>query len=244
MEEEHAAPPRPRAGGSSPPRCIRARSATAPLNHALFELLGDPRDDLVERLLQRSRRLEAQQLLRLPNGRDSPANVVPVGLVRDDPRRHIAADLPPDQLRELADAGRDGSGEVEVLVEGGRTGHAETDASGQVPSIGEMTDLVAISEDVERVLALQDLEDEVRHDMAHRQPYVAGKDLSRPECPMLADAHAVEGPGDGVGKAVLLASPLGEILERELLEAVRGRRRRGAALLPFRGGKASGVLED
>src|SRR5437867_9917247 len=144
MEEERAAPPRPRAGGSSPPRCIRARSATAPSDHALFELLGDPRDDLVERLLQRSRRLEAQQLLRLPNGRDSPANVVPVGLVRDDPRRHIAANLPPDQLRAGADAGRYGRGEVEVLAEGGGTGHAESDASGQGRPTRGTTDAGAI----------------------------------------------------------------------------------------------------
>ena len=43
-----------------------------------------------------------------------------------------------------------------------------------------------------------------------------------PERPTLADAHAVERPQDGVRQLVLLPRALGEVLRRELLEAIRG----------------------
>ncbi len=47
------------------------------------------------------------------------------------------------------------------------------DALGQVAAVGVVPDLVALAEDVQRVLALDDLLHEVGHDVAHGQLDVA-----------------------------------------------------------------------
>ena len=99
---------------------------------------------------------------------------------------------------------------------------------GEVAAVGVVADLVARPEDVERVLALEDLEHEVRHDVAQRELDVAAHDVRVADGPALADADAVERTDDGVRQLELLPGALGEVLRGELLEAVgRDRRRRG-----------------
>ncbi len=123
--------------------------------------------------------------------------------------------------------------EVEVLVERRRVLHRSRDAPGQVAAVGVVPDLVAVAEDVQRVLALEHLLHEVGHDVAHGQLDVAAQDLDVAERPALADADAVERPHDRVRQLVLLPGALGEVLDGELLEAVgRERRRRSSAARP------------
>ena len=66
---------------------------------------------------------------------------------------------------------------------------------------------------------------------------------SSPSGPALADAHAVERPDDRVGQPVLVPRGLGEVLHRELLEAVGRQRRRDLALLALVGRPLGGALE-
>ena len=75
---------------------------------------------------------------------------------------------------------------------------------GQVATVGVVADLVAVAEDVERVLALEDLLDEVRHHVAHGQLDVAAKDFDVAQRPPFADPDAVERPDDRVGQPVLV----------------------------------------
>jgi sensor domain CHASE-containing protein len=84
-----------------------------------------------------------------------------------------------------------------------------------------MPDLGAAPENVQRVLPLHDLLHEVGHDMAHRQLDVATEDLHVSDRPTLTDTDAVEGTDDGVRKGVLAKSGAGEVLDGELLKAVR-----------------------
>ena len=104
--------------------------------------------------------------------------------------------------------------------------------------------LLAGTEDVQRVLALEDLLYQVGDDVAHRELDVAGQDLLVAQGPALPDAHAVEGPHQGVGKLVLIPGGPGEVLHRQLLEPVGGQRRRDLPLLPFVGRPLVGALED
>ena len=84
---------------------------------------------------------------------------------------------------------------------------------------------------LQRVLALQHLLHEVGDDVAHRQLHVAAQHLDVAERARLADADAVERAHDRVRQPVLVARGVGEVLDRELLEAVRRERRRDLALL-------------
>ena len=99
---------------------------------------------------------------------------------------------------------------------------------GEVAAVGVVADLVALAQDVQRVLALEDLLHEVGHDVAESASFTLPLMMSRvAERPALADADAVERPDDRVRQLVLLPGALGEVLGRELLEAVgRDRRRR------------------
>jgi len=97
---------------------------------------------------------------------------------------------------------------------------------GEVATVRVVTHLVAGTQDVERILALEDLVDEIRDDVAEGELHVAAHDVGVAERPALADPDAVERPDDRVRQLVLLEGALGEVLRGELLEAV-GRDRRG-----------------
>ncbi len=183
--------------------------------------LLDPRDDLVERLIQRSRGLESEDLHGLVDVGHAPLHVVGERLVTHEPQRLVALDLSPDRLGQFAvrswtSAGR----EVEVLVACRLGLDGQADAAGEVAAIGVVADLAAVAQDVQRVLALENLLDEVGNDVAHRQLDVARHDLAVAQRPLLADPDAVERPDDGVGQLVLLPGALGEVLGGELLETV------------------------
>src|SRR5467141_4344420 len=80
--------------------------------------------------------------------------------------------------------------------------------------------LAAVAKDVQRVLALEHLLDQVRHDVAHRQLDVAAHHVMVAQRTPLTDADAVERPHDGEWQPVLLMSAMGEVLGGELMKAV------------------------
>ena len=100
--------------------------------------------------------------------------------------------------------------------------HGGSDTSRDVTAVGVVTHLGAVAEDVQRVLALQDLLYQVRHHMAHGQLHVAAEDLDVAERASFADPDTVERSHDRVGQAVLLVGGAREVLDGELLEAVGG----------------------
>ena len=122
--------------------------------------------------------------------------------------------------------------------------HRHPDPPGEVAAVGVVPDLVALAQDVERVLPLEGLEHEVRDDVAQRELDIAAHHVGVADRPPLADADAVERPEDRVGQPVLLVSALGEILAGELLEAVRGDRRRARELGALGCGEDAGGLVD
>src|SRR5262249_52667275 len=120
----------------------------------------------------------------------------------------------------------------------------DADALCQVGSISVVPDLIAVAQDMEWVLPLQDLLNEIRNDVAHGQPDVAAHDLFFAEGPPFADADAIKGPDDRIGELILLPGALGVVFSGKLLKAVRGAGRRAAPLFAFFGRPALGVLED
>ena len=115
---------------------------------------------------------------------------------------------------------------------------------GEIAAVGIVPNLVAGTEDVQRVLALEHLLHQVGDDVTHRELDVAGQDLPVAQRAALADAHAVERAHEGEGKLVLIPGGPGEILHRQLLESVRRQRRRNLPLLSFVGRPFVGALED
>ncbi len=170
---------------------------------------------------RRGRRLEPEHVAGLAHVGDASLDVVLERRIAHEPERPpVGVDLAPDRLGQLEHRRRGGRREVEVLVDRGRRLHRQADPVGQVATVGVVADLVAGAEDVERVLALQALEHEIRDDVRERQLDVAAHDVGVAACPTLADADAVERPDDRERQAVLLLRPGREVFGRELLEPV------------------------
>ena len=68
------------------------------------------------------------------------------------------------------------------------------DPAGQIAAVGVVPDLVALAEDVQRVLALEHLLHQVGHHVGHGQPDVAGQHLDLAERPALADQLSAAQP--------------------------------------------------
>ena len=114
----------------------------------------------------------------------------------------------------------------------------------EVAAVGVAADLVAVAEDVQRVLALQNLLHEVGHDVAHRELDVAAEDVLVAERAPLADADAVERPADRVGQPVLLVGALREVFARRASGSRRCSSAAGTrARAPSGVGNTVGVLE-
>src|SRR5262249_45122835 len=140
-------------------------------------LFADPRDDLVEHVLERSGGFETEDVARLADVGHTHLDVVLVGRVGDQPQRFVTSvDLPPDDLGELAHRRRAGGGQVEVLVHRLVGLHGEPDPAGKVAAVGVVAHLGTVAEYVQGVLAFQDLLHEVGHDVTHRQLDVAAAD--------------------------------------------------------------------
>src|SRR2546421_4912068 len=107
-----------------------------PTSHApRCQLLLDPRDDLVQHLVQTGGGLEAEDLTRLAHIWDAALHVVLVGRVMHDPQCTVPVDFPPHDLGEFEHRGADRGRQVEVFIN--RLGRldAQSDASSQVASI-------------------------------------------------------------------------------------------------------------
>ncbi len=121
--------------------------------------------------------------------------------------------------------------------------HRRHDPRGQIPTVGVVPHLAAVTENVQRVLVLEHLLNQVGHHMAHGQLDVAGQHLDLAERSALANTDTVERPCDRVGQRVLVPGRPGEVLDRELLEAVGRKRRCDRALVSFHRRPAVGRLE-
>src|SRR5260370_30438870 len=120
-----------------------------------FDLPADPRDHLVEHLIQSRRCLEAEQALRLLHRRHSTANIVGERFVRGVAERlAVAVDLAPYEFGQFKDRRRLAGGEVEILVQGRGLLDAQADAARQIAAVGVMAYLAAVAQDVQRVLTL------------------------------------------------------------------------------------------
>src|SRR5439155_11470235 len=99
-------------------------------------------------------------------------------VVRDVAERYVRTlDLAPDQFGQFENSGRLRGGQVEVVVDRGRVLQRVHDAAGQVAAVRVVAHLRALAQDVQRVLALDDLLHEVGHDVGHRELHVARQDL-------------------------------------------------------------------
>ena len=108
---------------------------------------------------RRGRGLEAQDVARLADVGHAQLDVVLERRVGDVAERlAVAADLAPDRLGQLEHRRRRRRRQVEVVVDRVLRLHGEPDPVGQVAAVGVVADLVALAQDVQRVLALEDLE--------------------------------------------------------------------------------------
>src|ERR1700692_434093 len=164
------------------PKFARIRTGAAPaedrLDRPRSDRLLDPWDDLVEHLIERGRGLEAEHAPRLLNGRNPPLDVVFERWVADvSERQAVALDPVPDLLGPGQGGGRLAGGKIEVVVERGGALHRRDDPFGEITRIRVMADLRPTSEDMQRVLPLDDLLHEVGNDVTHRQLDVAAENL-------------------------------------------------------------------
>src|SRR5258708_25177914 len=150
----------------------------------------------------------------------------------------------PHQLRQPQGGGRDRSRQVEAVVRGRGVLEAEQNAASQITAIRIVARLAPVAENVQRVLALQDLLYEVRDNMRHRESNVAAHDLGVAQGPLFSNANAVEWTRNSVGKFVLLVRTLHKEFCSQLLKSVSRSRRRAATLCAFRCRELVGALED
>src|SRR5438094_6512220 len=229
----------PAATGASS-RATSANAATAPRFEDRTDLtrgsasdtsfgngVADPGDDLGEHLVEGGGGLESEEAPGLVDGRYAALHVVLEGLVGEPAEGHIfTTDRPPDALGQFEHGCRSLRRDVEILVRRRGMLHGSGDSAGDVTTVRVVTHLGAVAEDVQRVLALEDLLYKVRHHMAHGQLHVAAEDLDVAERASFADPDTVERSHDRVGQAVLLVGGAREVLDGELLKPV-GRTGRG-----------------
>src|ERR1039457_2295582 len=197
--------------------------------------LLDPRDDVVEHLVQGRRGLEAEHALRLLHGRNPSLDVVLERWVAHVPEGHVLAlDAVPDLLCQREHGRGLAGGKIEVVVQRGGTLHRRHDSLGEVARICVMPDLRPTAEDVQGILSLDDLLHPVGNDVTHGELDVAAQDLDVAERTSLTDSNAVEGADDRVREGVLAVRGSGEILDGELLKTVRGFRRWDLEFLALR----------
>ena len=146
----------------------------------------DPRDDLVEHLVERGRGLEAEHLAwpcRVSGTRRWTSYSKRVVVARS--RSGTSSPL---TLRQISSASSSTvvDSAVERLKSSLRASGcsiAVDDAPGEVAAVGVVPHLVAVAEDVQRVLALEHLLHQVGDDVAHRQLHVAGQRPRRRRAP-------------------------------------------------------------
>ncbi len=107
-----------------------------------------------------------------------------------------------------------------------------------------MTHLVAASKDVKRVLALQNLLNDVRDDVAHREADVPAHHFLRANGSAFSYSNAVERPDDHIRKLMLVPGGASEVFGGQFLESIRRLRRRDLQFRPLRAGELGRGLED
>jgi hypothetical protein len=131
-----------------------------------------------------------------------------------------------------------------ILVASDRMLHRLHDAAREIAAVCVVANLGAVSQNVKRILPAQCLLDQVRHDVAHRELDIAAHYLDVAESPTVAHPNAVEWPDNRVGELMLVPRGVGEVLDGELLEAVRRERRWALPLVTLLRWPPRGRLED
>src|ERR1700678_1030235 len=98
--------------------------------------------------------------------------------------------------------------------------NTNSDSPGKITAIGVVPYLLAVAQNVQRILSLDQFLYQVGNYVRHGQAHIAAHDVLVRQCPLFANANTIERPHDGVRKLVLLKGTLDEILDRKLLETV------------------------
>ena len=164
---------------------------------------------------------ESEQIPRLPNCRCPLLDIVLVSRVTHVAERLSGAmDLFPDHLCQLQNRRAYRGGKVEVLVQGSRVLDTNPNSPRQIATIGVVTYLLPVAQDVQRILSLHHFLHQVGNHVGHGQAYIAAHDVAIRQRPLFSDADTIEGPHDGVRKLVLFEGALNEIFDGEFLEAI------------------------
>ena len=172
----------------------------------------DPGNHFVENCIETGFGAKAEEPLRFGNIGRAHLHVVHIRVLRlEAERAHGTVNFVPDEARQIENRGGRGRGEVEILIERVRRLDASADAAGQVAPIGVMAHLISGSENPKRILAAENLGDEIGDDVRHGWIGVLCAGISMPEGRSFADSGAIERTGDGIWQSVLSEGRLGEI---------------------------------
>src|SRR5439155_14286993 len=181
---------------------------------------SNPGHDLVESFFDAGGRFEVQDPFRLLGARNPSLHVVAERFVGNVPERITRPDFLPDQLGELQHRHRLRGREIEIFVERLGRFDRQADSSSEVAAICVMPHLVAIAQDVQRILTLENSLHEIGHDVTHREANIAGRQSAFDDRVRLANADAVERTHNRERPAVLFPGALREVLRREILKFV------------------------
>ena len=88
----------------------------------------------------------------------------------------------------------------------------QPDTTRQIPTIRVVTNLVATSQNVKRVLSLKHLLHKIRHYMRHGKPDVSAHDLPFTDSALFVNSDAIKRSHNCIRKLVLLVGTLNEVL--------------------------------
>src|ERR1039458_8692713 len=209
------------------------------------DLLLDPGNHLVQDIAQRGFRTEAQQPFGLVDRGRAFLHIVLIGRIADATEGlRSLIHLLPDCLRQFQNSGAYGGGQIEVLVRRVGMLDANPDSPRQIPTIGVVPHLIAFSENMKRILALEHLLRQVGNDVRHGQLHISAVYVHVTQRAPFANSNAVEGADDCIRQAVLLPGSLDEVLGCQLLKAVGGPGRRTSLLTSFGSWILRGGLVD
>ena len=87
------------------------------------------------------------------------------------------------------------------------------DSARQISAVSVVAHLFTVTQNVERILALDQLLHQIRNHVRHGQANVAAHDVAVRQGALLPDANTIEGSDDSVRELVLLEGPLNKILD-------------------------------
>src|ERR1019366_5180144 len=113
-------------------------------------------------------------------------------------------DFAPDGFGQLEDGSARWSGKVEILIDRGGMLQANFYSLGQIATIRVVPDLISRTENMEGILAFEDLLRQIGHYMRHRQLHIAAINVMVMQRPLFSHTHAIKRTHNGVRQLVLL----------------------------------------